>query len=233
MKGPVPAVYLAMGFLLALASVAQADYVSTFNITQADFTLYGFSSGGPPTGVPTDGPDYFDVTNVQGTYDLDIPPDGDLWNVSIEGTVGLDLDQDGAADATGNVGPIVLGEFASPGPGTSWGPGEIPLPETTFEYPPYSLTLHDLLLGYEVNLDGPYPSGSFGPNAFGYFVVSNDTGGNLYDLNLILTALDNGSGGGDGVMDGWLSGQFTVTAVPEPATIVLLAFGALTPRRRR
>ena len=47
----------------------------------------------------------------------------------------------------------------------------------------------------------------------------------MYALNTILTDLDNSSGGGDGVIDGWLSGNITVAAVPEPVSLLLLGSG--------
>ncbi len=215
--------------ILGLAAGVQADYVSTFNVTQADFTLQGFSSGG----IPTDGPDTLDITDVIGTYDLDIPPEGGMWEVFVEGTVELDFDKDGTMDATCVIDPISLGLHASSGPQTSWGPGEVLLPEMTFEYDIYSLTLHDLVLGFEVDLDGDYPSGSFGPNAYANFMISNGENGNLGELNLVLTILDNASGGGDGIMDGWLAAQITVTAVPEPTTVGLLIAGGLALLMRR
>ncbi|MCK4340656.1 MAG: HYR domain-containing protein, partial [Phycisphaerae bacterium] len=194
---------------LCVCTAWAAEHVSTFDVTQADFSLIGFSAAGtPPT--PTSGLDYLDVTNLNGTYNLDIPPAGSSWHVWIAGSMDFDFDQSGGppdASATFN---DYLGQYVSTGPKTSWGPGQVPLPELVFEQPPYYLELHDLLLGFDVDLDGTYPSGSYGAGAYAIFVLSNDTGGNLYDLNVILTMLDNTSGGADGVIDGWLQSDFSV-----------------------
>ena len=113
----------------------------------------------------------------------------------------------------------------------------MPLPEVTFQYDIYSFTLINLLLGFDVDLDGTYPSGSFGANSFANVTLTNDVGGNLGGLNTVLTMLDNQSAAdspvGDGVLEGWVSASITVTAVPEPATIVLLAIGGVAFWRSR
>ncbi len=227
---------ICLAVILIMGASAEAAYISTFDVTQADFSLYGFSENG----VPTNGPDYLDITNAVGTFDLVIPPAGMMVDITVEGTIGVDFDQDGVVDASIVIEPTSLGEYASSGPATAWGPGTVPLPEVTFEYGIVSFTLVNLLMGFDVDLDAEYGSGTFGANSYMNLVLSNDEGGNLLALNTILTMLDNetalgDSEVGDGVLEGWLSGQVTVTAVPEPAALGLLAIGGamMIGRRRR
>lgn len=206
--------------VIFLAGSAQAAHVSNFNITQADFSSTGFSTGGPPTGVPTAGPDLLDFDNIEGTYNLDIPPAGGSWDVYMAGSLWADFDKDGTTDDT-LVFDEYVGNYASPGPSTtSWGPGSIPF---TVEY---SGIFFDFLLEYNVNIDGGYPPGDFGCDAFASLTLSGDTSG-MYLLNTYLTDLDNDQGGGDGVINGWIGGNIIVTAVPIPGAVWLFGSGLI------
>ncbi|MCD4830454.1 MAG: hypothetical protein K8R02_01445 [Anaerohalosphaeraceae bacterium] len=218
-----------VGVVLAISSAAEASYVSVFNIGQADFSLTGFSTGGNP-GVATGGPDYLTIDNVTGTYDLDIPPAGGSWDVYASGTVSLDFDKDGIWDSTETLDNEYLGNFPSPGPSTSWGPtNDIPITVT------YDIYVLHFLASYDVDVDGDYPSGNFGPNAHANFSLSADPAypADIYVLNTYLTCEDNASGGGDGIIDGWMTADIAVTCVPEPMTICLLGLGELLVRRKR
>ena len=214
--------------MLVISGVAQADYVSTFNVDQADFSLTGFSTGANP-GVATGGPDYMTIDNVTGTYDMDIPAAGGSWDVYVSGSVSVDFDKDGTWDDTQTLDNEYLGNYPSPGPSTSWELYDMPL---TVTYDIY--TLH-FLVSYEASVDGGYPSGNFGPNANINLTLSADPAypGDIYVLNTYLTGEDNASGGGDGVIDGWMTGDLAVTCTPEPATIALLGLGALLLRKRK
>ena len=193
--------------VIFLAGSAQAAHVSNFNITQADFSLSGFSSGG----LPTSGPDLLSISNVTGSYTLDIPPVGGPWDVYVVGSLEADFDNDGTWDDFAF--DEYVGNYSSPGPSTSWGPGTIPFTV-------------DLDLGYDVDLDGGYPAGSFGTNANANLTLSGN-GTVMYFLNTYLTNLDNNSGGGDGIIDGWIRGDITVTAVPIPSAVLLLGTGLI------
>jgi hypothetical protein len=206
--------------VIFLAGNAQAAYVSNFNITQADFSLSGFSSGG----VMTTGPVNLGFTDILGSYNLDIPPAGGLWDVYMAGSGQLDWDSDGNWDDSFTLSSTYLGQYPSPGPSTSWGPGTVTCTIT------YDSASTDIGVVYQINLDGSYPSGSFGANAYASFVIGDPDYPDLYGnpfLNYYLTELDNAQGGGDGVIDGWFKSDFTVTAVPIPGTLLLLGSGLI------
>lgn len=228
------------GLILAANGAAQADYDSIFDV-EADFSLSGFSTGtGPTTSTPTSGPDDFDLTNVTGTYSLNIPPAGTSWDVYSSGTYWLDFDGDNNVDATGTWNEY-LGNFTSPGPAgidTHWGPGDVDLDVTAIvDGTTYTFVWN---LAYEVDFDNDAtPSGAFGSNACGHYTLSGGDTLGLYALqvaNTELTDLDNASGGGDGVIDGRMGYTQHITCVPEPATMSLLVLGgigALLRRRRK
>lgn len=59
-------------------------------------------------------------------------------------------------------------------------------------------------------------------------IVLTISGNNLKDtLNGDLTFLDNNYGGANGVIDGSATANFSVTAVPEPATFLLMGSALL------
>ena len=167
--------------------------------------------------VPTPGPDNLNITNVTGTYSLDIRPAGGSCDVFIAGSLWADFNKDGTWNALLGFDRYV-GNYALLGPSPSWGPGSIPF---TAEY---SGTSYNFTLAYDVDVDGTCGSGSFGSNAYCSLTLSGDPTGMLLG-NGYLTYWDNLSGEGDGVIDGWIGGEITVTAVPEPATMLVLGSG--------
>lgn len=215
---------------LACAGSAMACYVSTFDGCDADFTLTGFSA----SGVPTNGPDTLLIENIVGTYDLNIPDAGGLYSVCVEGYIAMDYDSDGTYDFAQTIDPTYVGDYVSPGQTTAWS-GDITLPDFDYDLGFGTRTMHDIVLGFDVDVDGPYGSGPFGPNAYALFTLSNGPEGNLIDLNTDLTVLDGMIGGGDGVVAGKVCGEIIITLepVPTPATAMLLGLGGLVATRRR
>ena len=204
--------------LLLTTTLASAEevYTSTFSFTSAHFHLTGFSEDQGGTVVPSTGPDYLDIDGVQGTYDMNIPPAGTTWDVLVSGSIEVDYDADGTWDLSATVSPpYPAGNFESPGPITS-AAGTFPY---TFLWEGAS---YDFSVDYAVDLDGPYPAGPFGPNAFATLTVTGDDAGMLMG-NEFLTGIDDG----DGILDGYFRGDVTVTCIPEPAALALLALGAV------
>ena len=213
---------------MAASGPAYAEFISTFSIVQADFNLSGFSwdhDGNPDTPrIPTGGPDTLLIDNVIGAYALDIPPIGGSWDVSIAGWLEVDFNQDGTYDAEFTFDEY-LGNYASPGPSTSWGPSS-PIPFTVT----YDSTTLDLTVAFDVDLDGAYPADLFGSNAYAKFTIS---GTDIVAFNALLTYLDYTQGGDDGLFNGHIRGGIVVTAIPEPTTIALLGLGGLALLRKR
>jgi len=214
----------------AIATAAQANFISTLTIDQADYLVSGFSSGG----VPSAGPMTSQFSYIAGSYNLDIPTAGGSYLITLDSNFAIDSNRDGIVDAVFSTGPVSLGVHASPGPGTAWFATGVALPDITVEIIPGSpFTLTGASLDLDVALDGPYPGGTFGSLAHANLTVA---GGNIFDLNVMLTALDNAVGGGDGIFDGFISGSATMTfsAVPAPASALsFLALGGISCSRRR
>jgi len=185
----------------------QPTNVSSFNITQADFNMTGFSfnpDGNPSTPTyPSSGPDYLNITSVIGTYNMDIPPAGTKYVVVISGWLEADFDENGTWDIHfdffENIGPRT-----SPGPSTSW-VGSMPF---TVAYNGQSF---DLIAQYDIDVNGSYPSDSFGDNAHANFTIS---GPDIMTFNAMLAYMDNISGGDDGYIDGLVRGNISVSCIP-------------------
>ena len=185
----------------------QPTNVSNFYITRADFNMTGFSlnpDGNPATPtLPSSGPDYLNITNISGAYNMDIPPAGIKYVVVISGWLEADFDKDGTWDTHFDFAESI-GPRTSPGPSTSW-TGIMPFTVT------YNGQTFDLTIQYDVDVDGSYPSGSFGTNAHANIIIS---GPDILQFNAVLAYLDNTSGGDDGYFDWWLRGNISVSCIP-------------------
>ncbi len=222
-------ILVSVAAVAAIASGASADRISTFTITQADYLVTGFASGG----LPSAGPLVSHFSNITGSYVLDIPSTGS-WQVTMDSSFEIDSNRDGIADQFFATGPVDMGVRAGSGPATAWIRTGVALPDITLEpIPGMPFTLSGAMLDMDVDLDGPYPAGNFGSLAHADFSLY---GGNVELFNQLLFAADIQIGGGDGLFDGFISGTSTITLSPIPApasALSLLALGGLACRRRR
>jgi len=215
--------------LLGTAINADAAYVSTFDVA-GDFSLTGFSNtaSSPPTA--TDTAIDLDITNPTGSYTLQVPPPGSYsWFVSIE-NLALDLYGDSTPEFTlGPSGPHFIGIYDTPVPGLtgsySFGDSAVPS-DTLLGLPVGGYTLVNLTVDWTITMDGTDITEID-------LLIDAD---NIGDLNTDITNLDNFAGGANGIIDGHATASFSVTAVPEPATLLLMGAGVLglgAWRRRR
>jgi len=64
---------------------------------------------------------------------------------------------------------------------------------------------------YDIDVNGSYPSDSFGDNAHANFTIS---GPDIMTFNAMLAYMDNISGGDDGYIDGLVRGNISVSCIP-------------------
>ena len=210
--------------LTTAAGLAMASHVSTFDITSGDYVLTGFAAGGFPTAGPTVGT----LSNITGTYALDIPPAGTVWDIWVEGNMAFDIDEDGTADFVQSIPSTFVETATSTGPATSF-TDTVAVDDFTVDIGGGPVTISGLMALITIDVDGPYPGGSFGAAASMSVSLS---GGDIMLFNSLLDALDNAGLDDDMVTAGFV-GDFTVTLVPSPAPMALLGLGGLVAMRRR
>ncbi|GEM_PF-7003407 len=198
--------------------------------TSFDFSLSGFSdTSSPPS--PVNGPLVLTISNISGLT-LPNPPSGTyIWNLNVSDYY---INFGGGIVVTPTIlglpGPITLGEWDAPlASHGSYPIGNVYIPAYTLTYEQLSYsggnyTVQNAVFSWELWNSNNYAN----PDDPIDKIVLTLTADNLKDtINKDLTGLDNYAGGANGLIDGSGSASFKVSAVPEPATIMLLGAGLL------
>ncbi len=210
--------------LSATCGLASASYVSTFDVTGGDFVLSGFAAGGFPAPGPTVG----SLTNITGSYDLNIPTAGTTWDIFVQGSMNFDIDEDGIYETVLNIPYGFVETAVSTGPATSF-TNTVAIAD--FDVPTLMgpVTISGLMATISIDVDGPYGAGPMGSGASMNFSLF---GGDILAFNALIDAADN-AGLDDDMITAGFFGDFTVTLVPAPSALGLLGLGSLVATRRR
>ncbi|MBL4808771.1 MAG: hypothetical protein JKY43_01770 [Phycisphaerales bacterium] len=211
--------------LATACTAASASYVSTFDFTGGDFVLSGFAAGGFPTPGPTVG----SLTNITGSYDLDIPVAGTSWDIFVEGSMNFDFDEDGIYETVMAIPYGFVETATSTGPATSF-TNTVAVADFDIDTGLGGIiTISGLMATIFIDVDGPYGSGPMGAGATMNVSLS---GGDIFILNAFIDAADN-AGLDDDIMTAGFFGDFTVTLIPAPGALALLGMGGMIATRRR
>ncbi len=220
---------------LTAGLAAAATHTSTIQIDRGRATVSNFTGAGPLAvnlNMATD-----TLTPASGTYSLDIPAAGTVWQVFASGSIDIDFDGDNVFETSLVVDNVLVdSSWTSPGFFTSWtGSYILPIADFEFDTTPYGGSGSILFTGVSatitgVDLDNPAASGALGDNAYVDLTIDAATG--LDEVKMLLTAADM-LGNGDGILNFRFNTDMAFTLVPAPGAAGVLAFGGLVAARRR
>ncbi len=225
----------AAAIALTAGFAAAATHTSTIQIDHGRATVSNFTGPGPLSvnlNMATD-----TLTPASGTYSLDIPAAGTVWQVFANGSIDVDFDGDDVFETSLSVDNVLVdSSWTSPGFFTSWtGMYVLPIADFSFDTTPYGGSGSILFTGVSatvtgVDLDNTAAAGALGANAYADLSIDAATG--LDEVKTLLTAADM-LGNGDGILNFRFNSNLAFTLVPAPGAASVLALGGLLATRRR